>query len=627
MRADLLALSIDSLTLFANAGLVKRAQKEVDGGTGPEIDENADGTVIAKSRDGATTRLARNTTLKDAACSCGAATMCRHRVALVIAYQHLHREAEAGATGTQGWSPAELPDDLLAAACGAGALERARDLVVSGLVVTVRPGPIPTAALPTATVQFVVPHDLTFARCDCSKGNACEHVVVAVWAFRRAPEGGAVELGTVATPTPMAELERLERSLEELVTRGLSEIGSAEALADARNAANRAGLLWIADAFEDLEWQRDAYQRRSATFSARTASLLVAEIGARIRAARGPSPLPARFVLGSDEARETLTDQVRLTPLGVRLHADEDRRGATLYLADRDTKLVFVLRKTWPATPGAVPKNGHELAEQYASSRLTLSSLARGDLLARAARRRANGEIDLSTARGLKSSTLPGGVAWDDLPAPIVVDDLRTLEAAARSAPPRMLSPRRIGEHVRVLRIGRVAEVGYSRGEQTLHAVVEDPNGGRAMVRLQHRSVSPGAIDATYRALEQTPRLVAGELERTAAGWQLSPLAILGERLWVPDIERPRALDLPSGSFGSDDSIGDLLSELGEVVDRGVQKGAMILAGPQLGALADRFDASGMPRVGRAIRNALRPSALLDLAIVRATLDATPISV
>ena len=72
--------------LFAALQL-KRARKETAEGRGATADELADGTVVAVFPDGATTRLAAGTPLKAASCTCGAATMCRHRVGLVLAYQ------------------------------------------------------------------------------------------------------------------------------------------------------------------------------------------------------------------------------------------------------------------------------------------------------------------------------------------------------------------------------------------------------------------------------------------------------------------------------------------------------------------------------------------------------------
>jgi hypothetical protein len=117
-RPDLLALTPEALVRLANAGLVKRAQKEVDGGAVSDVHELADGTVVATSRDGATTRLPPKVTLQAAPCTCGASTVCRHRLAAVLAYQrHVRRRPSVPAAP---WDPGEFTDAEVAATCGAG---------------------------------------------------------------------------------------------------------------------------------------------------------------------------------------------------------------------------------------------------------------------------------------------------------------------------------------------------------------------------------------------------------------------------------------------------------------------------------------------------------------------------
>lgn len=228
-RADLLELTPEALTALANAGFVKRAQKDVAAGLLPRLATEADGTVVAEFSDGARTRLPPGRTLRDAACTCAASGMCRHRVMLVLAYQQQVRaaeaaagataEAEAGDAGadTDGdagaavaasmapvaasaegpWSPAHFDDAMLAASVTPSVMEQAARLAASRPVVAVQPwhGPSvpPAARLPMCTVRFFSRSSLAHARCDCRQGSGCAHVVVAVWAFRAAgelPAGG-----------------------------------------------------------------------------------------------------------------------------------------------------------------------------------------------------------------------------------------------------------------------------------------------------------------------------------------------------------------------------------------------------------------------------------------------------
>ena len=97
----------------------------------------------------------------------------------------------------------------------------------------------------------------------------------------------------------------------------------------------------------------------------------------------------------------------------------------------------------------------------FASSRLTLAALAKGEIIARAARRTANGGIDLSTARGMKAGMLPGSLHWSQLPEPVLVQDLVAYGEAVKKRPPRLLRPLHVGEDVHVLAIGKVQDVAY----------------------------------------------------------------------------------------------------------------------------------------------------------------------
>ena len=91
------------------------------------------------------------------------------------------------------WSPGSVDDEALAKLVPRRMLERASALKAQGYIAQVRRGAfagedVPAVMLATCTVRFLVPRDLAFARCDCSAGTGCEHVLLAVWAFRVADE-------------------------------------------------------------------------------------------------------------------------------------------------------------------------------------------------------------------------------------------------------------------------------------------------------------------------------------------------------------------------------------------------------------------------------------------------------
>ena len=232
-REDLLELTPQALTALANAGFVKRAQREVAAGQLPTLTIDDQGVVTAEFDDGVVTRFAPGVGLHDAQCNCPASGMCRHRVTLVLAWQAgFHSdgasadaanpaaspasaaagqagEANAPAAGGAGsptpgaaapataasmaaeaFSPADFDDAQLSTALGATALAQATRFAQQQPTVRVQAWQAadapPLARLPMCTVRFFSRHNLQLARCDCVAGGRCAHVALAVWAFRQA---------------------------------------------------------------------------------------------------------------------------------------------------------------------------------------------------------------------------------------------------------------------------------------------------------------------------------------------------------------------------------------------------------------------------------------------------------
>lgn len=233
-RPDLLHLSPEALTQLANAGLVKRAQRERESGCQPALALQDDGTLVTTFSDGIITRWPPGQSIHQSSCTCPAPGLCRHR--LIAALQFI---AEAqNKTQNEAWheaqsetpapavtpdtvpnaapeshppanpaalrSPGQASDEDLAALLPPATYARAQREREAGLTVQVRrrsppaagkgPGecaePCDTAHLPAATVRFWAGAHLGAARCDCVQQTACEHVALGVWAFREADEIG-----------------------------------------------------------------------------------------------------------------------------------------------------------------------------------------------------------------------------------------------------------------------------------------------------------------------------------------------------------------------------------------------------------------------------------------------------
>ncbi|MEU4684220.1 hypothetical protein [Streptomyces xinghaiensis] len=86
-RADLLALTPDTLAALTNRGLVKRASKDIDAGRAPALTVAEDGRVRADYAGAAVAELPPGAGLDNGSCGCGATGVCRHLIGLVLAYQ------------------------------------------------------------------------------------------------------------------------------------------------------------------------------------------------------------------------------------------------------------------------------------------------------------------------------------------------------------------------------------------------------------------------------------------------------------------------------------------------------------------------------------------------------------
>ncbi len=549
-RKDLLSLTPESVAALANLGLVKRAQREIAGGTGPSLEEDEAGVVTGTFPDGVVTKLPPNVLLRDAPCSCGATTVCRHRVAVVLAYPAWHESHSAPLSKKgEAWSPSCFDDAALEALVGKRLFRRAQTIARGGIVVEIEAGATPLAKLPTCTVRFHVPRDLAYARCDCQATIACEHVVIASWAFRRADETNttapaAIELGTQRTDAASAGLGDALTLAEHVIVEGIAHIGEGAhaRFARARLALEQDGALWPNTILEDLERTIEAYRNRSARFRTADATMLLASLAARARAADQGGQLPRRYILGSDEAPETALDHVRLVSLGARIDADDRAREASVYLLDPDTGIVLVLSRRFEFAPDKDPEEGPDLAKRAIAGRFTIEAVARGQLVTRAAKRRANHALTLSASRAGLTSVAPSAGDWDSMRSSILVRDFGKLAEDLHARPPRLLAPRILASQMRVLALEQeaVQRVAYRPGEQEIFAELADTEGATVHLVRRHVRSAPHALDAIAKALADGPRFIAGDVRLGATGIEIDPTAIVTDRIVVPDIEKEK---------------------------------------------------------------------------------------
>ncbi len=553
----LLRLTPEALAQLTNLGLVKRAQREVEAGAPAQLGRGEDGVLRAEFADGVRTEFAPGQGVADARCSCGAA-LCRHRLVVVLAWQ---RQAGSTAQAPPLRSPGAIDDAPLKAWAGATAWAQAERLRAAGLLVDVRRAspadPVPTALLPQSTVRFHGGDDPGAAQSDAAISDHRACVVLGAWAFRAAdaefPDTAQarVQLGAraVAGDALAAPISRLVAGL---LRHGLADGGARHAplLTEALQAADQLGATWLRLALLALEAWLAGFDARSARFHAEDGIALLAEIGARIRAARGAGELAAQHALGVGERLETPLARVRLRALGLRIEADGEQRSARVALHDPDTsaRIAWTCRWDNAGQSGAASVARSQQARVSNSGRLV--ELAQGQLVTVSAHRRADGELRLGAGHGGRTSLLGQSADWSELPPALVVTRLADWRTARAHLPPALLRPRHaLADHL-VFAPTDISEVGFDPATQSVHALLSDADGDALLLTRPWERAAPGALDALARALTapSQPTHIAGTLRETGGIAELDPWALSdGQSLVIPDLAPPDGAvrDLP----------------------------------------------------------------------------------
>jgi hypothetical protein len=647
VRTDLLALDADTLAAMSNKGLVKRAQKDLDAGIRPVLapvggEAGAAGPdggdpVCGRFPDGAEAQVPPGAGLDASTCTCGAATVCRHRVGLVLAYQEANHDlaAPGGAAKPPAaplpWSPGSVGDEALAALVGPRALAAARRVFERGYPVRVhratgaperdRDG-VPWVELPACTVRFPVPGAAAHALTDAVPERRGEVIALAVWAFRAADETGhadaeirldvggpvrAVRPAGATPPPPAASPSRLTSALD--LTRELLVDGAANAspvlvatLRRTRRDLDDAALRWPAVILGELADQLDAYRERHAGYQSTLLARAVAELHAR-HAAAGHGAIAASEALGTGEAEAVPLRRIRLTALGARIGAAGAERTARVYFAQPEAGITLVLTRRWRLDPhhweDPARANGHALSGRRILG-APLASLAASNLVSETASRSASRTLTVAASRIAPSSVVPLGSAWRDLPAPIMLRDLRPVAAALAARAPQFLRPRVEAETVHVVPIAEVTGLGYDAGQQRLRATIRDEHGAGATILADYDPVCPAALDALAAALEDGPRYISGALRLANGGVVIDPIAVLtGDGLVIPDFAAGTAgAALAAGPDPAADPIADGLDAavrtLAELAHLGLRDGVRAQAAPI------EADAAHLARIGLA---------------------------
>lgn len=618
LRDDLLHLSPEALSHAANAGIVKRAVRELAAGYRPALVLDDAGTLAATFDDGVTCRWPPGVTLQAVQCSCGASGVCRHRIIAALAYRE---SAQTDAAAPASAAPvASVSDEALARVIPAVLLAQAQALRDAGLSVELRrPAsgePCETARLPSATVRFWGGAALEAARCDCVRAAACEHVALGAWAFQAGEQQDAsapqltVRLGGLGRVQGL-DSAPFEQLVQALLRQGTAQGNAAllQGLSSARAAA--ADAAWLGFLVADLETWSEAYARRSALYDAAEGVDLLAELSLRLSAGRLPGHASA--VLGTGQAGETALDRLRLMCLGARTRRDGETRHTQLVMADIETGTRLVLTHDWRVPEARLADEATLRAAERLAPGVRLEALAQGQLLAQQAARRPDGSVRLARARSSQNSVLPQAASWEALGPPVRFDSIAALRAEMRAHPVAALQPRHAARRFVVFSPTSTDDPVYDAQAQALVTVLRDAQGEPLLLRRAHERHAPHALDAMAAVTtgrHATLRHVAGVLSWHHGLPLLEPWALgCDGQVIVPDFAGPTGAlaALPLGSAADDepDACGALLEALRQHLGALLHHGLTRLPRTWLDTatqLAARLDDGGLRHLAQALR-------------------------
>lgn len=642
LRTDLMDLGADALTALANPGFVKRAQKDVAAGVLPRLEQDADGTVHAYFDDAIHTSMGTGVSLRDALCNCTASGMCRHRVTLVLAYQAGHAGAAqandaAPASQAASWSPASFDDDALAAAVTPQVLEQARKLALERPLATAITGSVPAVVLPMSQVRFFSSTGLAHARCDCHVGIGCAHVVLAIWAFRQARQShpGAVEVTLEVAPFGIASLEapvalmltpaaiqvrqQVHDWLWSLWRDGASQpLLALEARYEVLMAElSQLGWTWVREDL-DMVWHiLNALERRSNRFSmddlvGAGAQLYLRLQGAAHADATPGARLPASQILGIGQQGEVALDKLRLISLGMTCWRDDASEGASIVYADPDTQTACVLERAWPRSADTAEAADSLLSRRVAGFPLRL--LAGGQIVTRAARRRANASLELGTKAQHTNVLALSPKAWDGLLAPLKFESLGALLAHLRSRPPAGIRSGEAGGNWHVIDLTGLTlnYWAWDGAQQTLFARWFDSAELPLNARLVYQSLAPGAVDALASALDGDwgeVLAIAGPVSLEQGGVAITPVSVLTERRAIVLALEPKApqemalQEIPIEADPNQALLRESHILLGQLLRQGLRHMPPALRS-RLEAQAKQLDDAGYANAARLLRGA-----------------------
>jgi|GEM_PF-2817875 len=589
-RKDLLYLSPEALSQATNAGIVKRALRELAGGYKPTLTLDNDSTLTAVFDDGITCKWPVDISIDTASCTCASAKTCRHRIITALAYRSSNTN-EAGATDGNPDSTEHTADpvasvlaETLEAFVSTSVLTQAKRHRKSGVTIGLhlkgKGEPCDTARLPSATVRFWGGASLPSARCDCTRQTACEHIVLATWAFQSLSHADhatlehKVFLGDQKSKSVFdntAYYSLVNTMMYFGVAR--SDDALAQSLSNAQSHSNQLRAAWLDSLLADIENWSGAYTRRSNLYDATTGCTLLAELGLRLAA--GQKPDRVQDALGIGLSGETALDSVRLNALGSRIRRDGTFRTASVIMADVDTGTPMVVNCSWEVPSDTTQKEIQLRDQARIAPGVQLGSLVHGQLLTKKAHRSPTGNLRLAGARRNQNNLLPQLADWSCFNQPVRYESVAELKTALQVRPIAFIEPRHAARRFVIFSPNKLEALAYDPARQSVHMLVYDKQDQIISIEREHEDHVPNALDAIAQVASGqhgTIHHIAGMLSWNRGIAHLEPWSFSCDNGFiVPDFSQHKTgalaqLELASAPVLTETHDLVLLSELGDLM-------------------------------------------------------------
>ena len=387
------------------------------------------------------------------------------------------------------------------------------------------------------TIRFLVPGDLRYTYCDCAAPAPCNHVPIAIWAFRKLlphQKSGIISTETQLETTPFELLDDIEAALCELVKTGLkglsdSLLGRLERL---EQRCRKAVLIWPAEILIELIQECDHYRQRDALFSANHVVELIGELCIRMDAIRNATvAVPQLFVRGTQSDRITDLGAARLIGLGCGVQTHKLNIRLTSYFQDADSGAVMAFSRNFtdvPTTQNELPKEFCQLAQAKVLKQTSMEQVAAGQLLLKGGKR----SPDFQLIPGRSQIIInPQTFQWENLRAPLLVEDFSELQNHLRHLPPSSLSPRRQTETLKVFSVHSLKSAKFCVVEQAVIAKILDQLGNEAKIYFPYNNRAHLGIETLLSCLAQMNLLfLAGNVHLKSNEIIVVPISLVFSR-------------------------------------------------------------------------------------------------